>query len=47
MGKYLLKVSTTDLHGGSLDETAIPLEIVADQKLVDAGPAPESLPLGR
>lgn len=34
VGKYLLKVSVTDLHGGSIDETTIKMEIVADQSLV-------------
>ena len=29
-----LKVSITDLHGGSVDETSVPVEFVADQSLV-------------
>ncbi len=34
VGKYLLKVSVTDMHGGSIDETTVGIEIVADQALV-------------
>ncbi len=34
VGKFRLKVSITDLHGGSVDETSIPVEFVADQSLV-------------
>jgi hypothetical protein len=34
VGKYMLKVRVTDLHGGSIDETSIPVEIVADEALV-------------
>lgn len=40
VGKFRLKVSITDLHGGSVDETSLPVEYVADQSLVknDAKP---------
>jgi hypothetical protein len=34
VGKYLLKVRVTDLHGGSMDEVTQPIQIVADQGLV-------------
>lgn len=34
VGKYRLKVRVTDLHGGSLDERTVPVEIVADESLV-------------
>lgn len=34
VGKYLLKVRVTDEHGGSLDESTMPLEFVADAALV-------------
>lgn len=34
VGKYRLKVRVTDLQGGSIDETTMPLEFVADQSLV-------------
>jgi len=34
VGKYHLKIRVTDKQGGSLDETHIPIQFVADQKLV-------------
>lgn len=34
VGKYLLKVTMTDLQGGSIDEKTIPIQIVADPSLV-------------
>jgi hypothetical protein len=34
VGKYLMKVRITDQHGGSVAETSIPLEFVADTSLV-------------
>lgn len=34
VGKYLMKVRITDQHGGSVAETSIPLEFVADSSLV-------------
>ena len=34
VGKYRLKVRVTDRHGGSLDEKTIPLQIVADEAMV-------------
>ncbi|MFW6060394.1 MAG: hypothetical protein ACODAQ_09440, partial [Phycisphaeraceae bacterium] len=33
VGKYRLKVRITDEHGGSIDETTTPIELVADEKL--------------
>lgn len=33
VGKYRLKVRVTDVHGGSVDETTIPLELVADSAI--------------
>lgn len=37
VGKYRLKLRVTDLHGGSIDETTTPIQIVADPALVQAG----------
>jgi hypothetical protein len=34
VGKYRLKVRITDLHGGSIDEMSVPLEMVADAAMV-------------
>jgi len=34
VGKYLMKVRITDQHGGSVAETSIPLEYVADTSMV-------------
>ena len=34
VGRYLLKVSVTDEHSATIDETQVPLQIVADQTLV-------------
>lgn len=34
VGKYRLKVRVTDQHGGSVDETTMPIAVVADQSLV-------------
>ena len=34
VGKYLLKVRVTDSENGSLDESTIPIQIVADQSMV-------------
>ena len=34
VGKYWLKVRVTDLHGNYIDETSLPIKIVADQALV-------------
>ena len=36
VGKYKLKVRVTDLHGGSVDETTLPVEFVADAELATA-----------
>lgn len=36
VGKYKLKVRITDLNGGSVDETTLPIDIVADAKLATA-----------
>lgn len=36
VGRYRLKVRITDMHGGSIDEVTTPVEIVADQSLVQA-----------
>ena len=33
VGKYRLKVRVTDVHGGSVDETTIPVQLVADQAI--------------
>lgn len=33
-GKYRLKIRTTDQHGGSIDETTLPIELVADASMV-------------
>lgn len=38
VGKYRLKVRMTDTQGGSIDETSIPLQIVADPALVSGKP---------
>jgi hypothetical protein len=42
VGKYRLKVRITDVHGGAVDETTVPLELVADpaiaQKRQNPGP---------
>ncbi|MCG8403178.1 MAG: hypothetical protein MJA84_16535, partial [Firmicutes bacterium] len=37
LGEFALKVRVTDEHGQTRDETTIPIEIVADQSLVNAG----------
>ncbi len=37
VGKYLLKVRMTDRISESLDESTIPIQLVADQALVDSG----------
>lgn len=37
VGKFRLKVRVTDLHGGAIDETTVPIEVVADEKLVQGG----------
>lgn len=37
VGKYGLKIRITDLQGSSLDETTLPLQIVADQAMVSRG----------
>ena len=34
VGKYMLKVRVSDVHGGSVDEASVPLTLVADQALV-------------
>ncbi|MAE63592.1 MAG: hypothetical protein CMJ18_04920 [Phycisphaeraceae bacterium] len=34
VGKYLLKIRVTDLHGGSVQERTIPIVLVADQRVV-------------
>jgi hypothetical protein len=34
VGKYLLKVRVHDKHGGSIDETTLPIQMVADTSLV-------------
>jgi len=36
VGRFRLKVSVTDMHGGSIDEQAIPIEFVADRALAEA-----------
>jgi len=36
VGKYRLKVRVTDLHGGSVAETTIPLELVAREELASS-----------
>lgn len=38
VGKYRLKVRMTDTQGGSIDETSIPLQIIADPALVSGKP---------
>ena len=35
VGKYRLKVRVTDEHGGSIDETTVPVRLVADDKLLN------------
>ncbi|MEX1015684.1 MAG: hypothetical protein WDZ31_02975, partial [Phycisphaeraceae bacterium] len=37
VGKYRMKVRITDVHGDSLDETTVPIELVADESLVHGG----------
>jgi hypothetical protein len=37
VGEYRLKVRVTDLHGGSVDETTVPVELVADRALAEGG----------
>lgn len=34
VGKYLLKVTMSDLQGGSIDETSVPIQVVADVTMV-------------
>lgn len=34
VGKYLLKVTMSDLQGGSIDETTVPIQVVADVTMV-------------
>ncbi|MFW6033276.1 MAG: hypothetical protein ACOCTI_07875, partial [Phycisphaeraceae bacterium] len=46
VGKYRLKVRVTDLHGGSMDEHTIPLQLVADEKLTQPRAPQENRPLG-
>ncbi len=36
VGKYMLKVRVSDVHGGSVDEASVPLTLVADQALVSS-----------
>jgi hypothetical protein len=35
VGEYRLKVRVTDLQGGSVDETTVPVELVADEQMAD------------
>jgi hypothetical protein len=35
VGEYQLKVRITDMHGGSVDETTVPVELVADRAMAD------------
>jgi hypothetical protein len=37
VGEYRLKVRVTDRQGGSVDETTVPIELVADEALADNG----------
>ena len=34
VGKYRLKVRINDLHGGSIDETTLPIQLVADKTIL-------------
>lgn len=36
VGKYLLKVAVSDGNGGTLDETGVPFDVVADRRMVQA-----------
>jgi hypothetical protein len=38
VGKYVLKVRINDQNGGSVDESSVPLQVVADQSLATAAP---------
>jgi hypothetical protein len=36
VGKYRLKVRINDLNGGSIDETTLPIQLVADKAVLSS-----------